>query len=354
MSLEDLGIEHKKLEKTLFASIPCNIKERKELHAVLDTLTQKIPREYITGPAFYIRQFVTSFKEGLDIEMGFPVSKPVQVDGIRTRTLPGMEVLSIVHKGPVEKRTETYGKLYGFISEHGLISDEFSIEVFIDANKVDGNEFELYFILHNWNRLFSENLNRVLGEKARKEVMQGIEKLTFESTIAERFQWTRGAVERLDNLADEDQKYDILSSCAHVFPSAPIEKARTVYETVKKQTGDSLKAVDAVIEHMDEDNAFVRPQREGRIIYDTKNPAYPQDYEKATTDIERRKAACFCPTVRHHFDEGMSDTYCYCGSGWCRRQWELITGKPVRIDVVQSVLKGDSVCQFAIHLPDDL
>jgi predicted hydrocarbon binding protein len=50
----------------------------------------------------------------------------------------------------------------------------------------------------------------------------------------------------------------------------------------------------------------------------------------------------------------MSPTFCYCSSGWERRQWEGAIGRPVRVDVVKTLLRGDDHCQFAIHLPEDL
>ena len=50
----------------------------------------------------------------------------------------------------------------------------------------------------------------------------------------------------------------------------------------------------------------------------------------------------------------MSDTFCYCSAGWERQQWEGAIGQPVRVDVVKSLLKGDDLCEFAIHLPEDL
>jgi hypothetical protein len=69
----------------------------------------------------------------------------------------------------------------------------------------------------------------------------------------------------------------------------------------------------------------------------------------------KRTAYCFCPIVRTNLDRGMPLTFCYCGSGWYRQQWEFATGKPVRsIQIVRSILQGDDVCQFAIHLPPDL
>ena len=354
-SLKELGIEHKKLDDTLIASIRFNIKKRKELHALFNKLTQNIPKEYILGPAFCIYHYITSVKEGFDVEAGFPVSHADQTEEIKTRILPKMEVLSFTHKGPIEKMRENFRKLYYSASEYGLISDEFSIEVYLDSNNPEGNEIELQFVLHDWNRLFSENLVRVLGEEVKQEVMQGSEGLTIASLLDERFQWVKGAIERLNNLADEDQKYDIVSSCAHVFAKEPIEKIKTIFENTKKQTNDPMKAVDAVLDFMDEDSAWPkRPVRKGKIIYSTKIPRDPQGYEKATNKADKRKAYCFCPIIRNRLDEDMPITFCYCGAGWFRQQWEGALGKPVNIKIVKSVLKGDDVCQFAIHLPDDL
>jgi len=46
--------------------------------------------------------------------------------------------------------------------------------------------------------------------------------------------------------------------------------------------------------------------------------------------------------------------YCYCGAGWYRQQWEGVFDKPVSIEIVKSVLRGDEICRFAIHIPKDL
>ena len=355
MSLKKLGIKYKTIEEILVATIRLNIKERKELYSVLDELTQHIPREHIIGSAFCIFQFVTSIKEGFDIEVGLPVAQAVETGNINTRILPKMEVLSLVHTGPLEELSETYRKLYGCASEHGLISDEFCREVYLDSNDPAGGEIELQFVLHNWNRLLSRNLERVLGKETRREVMRGSDELTLSSTVDKRFQWVKGVIERLNKLADEGQKYDILSSCAHIFPGEQIEKLKVIYEKARTKTDDPLKAIDAVIEFMGEDPGWgERPLRKGNIIYSTKQPRDPQGYEKAKSDAEKRRAYCFCPLVRNHLDKGMSNTFCYCGAGWYRQQWEGAIGKPVRIEVVKSVLNGDDVCRFAIHLPEDL
>jgi len=355
VSLKELGIEHKKLEDTRVATVRFNLKKREALPAILDELARTIRKESIIGPAFCVFQFVTSVTEGFDVEVGFPVSQAVEVGDIKTRILPAMEVLSLVHTGPPKELQDSYRQLYGCAAEHGLISDEFSREAYRDWDHPEGSDIEVQFVIHHWNGLLGKNLARVLGEEARRKVMQGDDELTLESTGDERFLWVKGVMDRLVGLAGEDQRYDIVSSCAHIFPRSQIDKLTAVYETTRARTNDPLKAIDAVIDFMAEDPGWgERPLREGHVIYSSKAPRDPEGYASAQDEAGKRKAYCFCPLVRNHLDGGMPVTFCYCGAGWYRQQWEGAIGKPVRIQVVKSVLTGDDVCQFAIHLPDDL
>ncbi|MFX0114057.1 MAG: GyrI-like domain-containing protein [Candidatus Hodarchaeota archaeon] len=354
MSLQELGIKHEQFEETLIASIRCTVKNRKELQDVYQKLAQGIDKENIAGPAFGIFHFSTGV-QGFDVEAGFPVAQPVKEGEITSRLLPKMEVLSILHKGPVENIRESFGKLFGYTNEHGLVSDEFLREIYLDSNDPEGNEIEVQFCVHDWNNLLAKNVERVLGVEAKQKVLQGSNVLTPESTVEERNQWIRGAIEQLDGFADEHQRYDILSSCAHVFPDVLIEKLKATYKETREQTGDSMKAIDAVIDFMDKHPAWAnRPERKGHVIYSTKNPANPQAYEKATTEAEKRKAYCFCPIIRNHLETDFPDTFCNCSAGWFRQQWEGATGESIpQIEVLESVLKGNDKCRFAIHLPDD-
>jgi effector-binding domain-containing protein len=355
MSGTKLHIEHKKIGETLAATVRRNLKNREEVHAVLRELRQLIPEEHLAGPPLCIINFVTSFEEGFDAEVGFPVTQALETGLGETRVLPAMEVLSCIHRGPVEDLRESYRRLYGYASEHGLISDEFCREVYLDPGLDGEGGIEIQFVTHKWNELLAENLARVLGEAAEQQVMQGSEALTVESLVEERFRWVRGAMERLEGLADEQDRHDVLSRCAHVFPASQIEKLRAVYEEAKDRTGEAREAVDAVIAFMGEDPGWgERPRREGNVIYSSKKPRDPEGYEKAPNRLEKRKAYCFCPLVREHLEEGMPITFCYCGAGWYRQQWEGTLGRRVTVEIVRSLLKGDDLCEFAIRLPDDL
>lgn len=356
MSLKELGLEHKTFEDTLVATIRSNIKKREELYPIIDRVAQSVPRECIAGPAFCTYRFISSVEEGFDVEVGFPVTRAVETGEVKTRDLAGMQVLSLVHEGPRDVLRESYGRLYGYAAEHALISDEFSREVYLDLDDLENGRVELQFVLHDWQDLFDRNLDCVLGEEIKRTVVQGNDELSIESTVDKRFAWIKAAIERLDGVATEEQKYEIISRCAHVFPREPIEKLAVVYQNARANVDEPLLAIDAVLDFMDKDPAWVRrPVREGTVIYATKNPRDAQGYAEAETETEKRRAYCFCPLVRDHLEDGeMSGTFCYCSSGWERQQWEGAIGRPVRVEIVKSLLQGDDCCQFAIQLPDDL
>ena len=255
----------------------------------MNDLAQHIPRESIAGAPFCIIQFVTSIEDGYDAEIGFPVSQPVQAGEIQTRVFPPLQVLSLVHTGPLEDVRATYRKLYDFTEAHGLISDEFTREVYPDWERPAWHAIELQYVLHDWSALFSANLERVLGPAASRQILSGLPPLALESTLDERFAWSKEAMARLDRLASDEAKYDIVSSCAHIFPAGQVDKLRAVYAGARSRGDDPIKAVDAVIEFMERDPGWSeKPLRQGRVIYSTKNAARPAG-ARASTDGGRKK-----------------------------------------------------------------
>jgi len=50
----------------------------------------------------------------------------------------------------------------------------------------------------------------------------------------------------------------------------------------------------------------------------------------------------------------MLASFCNCGAGWYRQQWEGAIGRSVQIESVEALLKGDERCTFAVRLPEDL
>ena len=355
MSFEETGIEYRTYDETLVATTRTAIKARAELPAVLERLAQGVPGEAIAGPAFTIFHPISSVEEGFYVEVGFPVTRAVETAQVHTYLLPALELLALRHTGTLDTLRQSYARLYGAAYGNGVISDEFYREVYLDLEDPAACEIEIHFVVHNWNALLARHLERVVGAASREVVMQCGEEIDVETPLDERFRWVKGALERFDTLASEGEKYDVISGCAHVFPPEQVDKLRVVYDEARARTGDALQAVDEVIAFMDRDPGWVEgSRREGRVIYAAKKPANPQAYAEAQTDAEKRRAYCFCPIIRSHLDRGMPRAFCYCGSGWYRQQWEGATGKPVTVEIMQSILDGDDVCEFAIHLPDDV
>ena len=351
MALAGKGIENKNFGDFWAAVIRLNVQNRGEIAEKLEVLNSIVPAELVTGPAFWIRYFINSYTEGFDAEIGLPVSEPFSSGEVTSRRLPAMAVLAKTLEGDMDQLGGIYQELFGCQNEFGLVSDEFCLEV-LHSGSPQKAPIEVMFVRHPWEDLFEQAAVEVLGEAAARQVIG--DQIFLESTQAERFAWTKNMVDRLDQVSDDLQRYEILSACSHVFPREQAEKMREVYQQATKQGTDPLVAVDTVVAFMKEDPGW-RPNiiREGNLLYTTKNPSNPEAYARAETELERKRAYCFCPIISEQMEEGMSDSYCYCSAGWERKQWEVALDQPLRVEVVKSLLKGDLECQFAIHLPEE-
>jgi effector-binding domain-containing protein len=349
MSLKEAGLTHLKIDDLRVAGIVFNsiTKDYAAIHQHLKTLMAEC-EAVSCGPARLVYHFETAAEGKMDLEVCVPVTEAVNKGDIKTRTLKGGEALSIRHPGAIETLNESSQKVYAYMRERGLPPKE-PVVVFTEfhPDNPENNLIDVQAFLHPWTHLFSENLQRVLGEEVAKQVMQGSETITVESSMDERCAWIRGAMDTLDEVADDAQKYEALTPCAHVFPQSLIDIGKEVYQ----RNHDIDELIDFMLNGHPGFSKLI--EKEGDILYATKRPADSDTYDKATTSAEKRKAACFCPMIRHKLDAGISPTFCNCSAGWFRQTWEGILGKPVQVEILETVLKGDEFCRFAIHLPED-
>ena len=107
---------------------------------------------------------------------------------------------------------------------------------------------------------------------------------------------------------------------------------------------------------------FVRSQpemgggmRSGNVIYETKIPFDTARYLHATDPQMKRYFYCHCPWAREAIrsEADVSPLFCNCSAGFHKRPWEVALDQPLQAEVLESVLRGDSVCRFAIHLPGE-
>jgi hypothetical protein len=353
MGIIDHGLAYKQIGERLVASIRQPVNGRVEIQELFKELEDAVVPENRAGDFFWIRHYINSLEEGIDAEVGVPVSHAVEAGRVTSRMLPALQVLWVKHDDPAETIVESY-RVFGAASrEFGLISEEFMIESFQEVDDVIDGPIEVQYVLHDWAGLFKNNLSRVVGEEEASRIFGEMDSITIDTPLEERKELTLCAVSRLAALAQETTTYDVVSSCAHVFPDTQTEKLREVYQKAFTQSQDKIVAIDAVLDFMDADPGWrVEIFREGEVIYTAKNPRDRAAFEAAETEEERRKAYCFCPIIRNHLEEDIPPEFCYCGSGWYRKQWEDASQKPVSIEIVKSLVKGDNRCQYAIKILD--
>ena len=97
--------------------------------------------------------------------------------------------------------------------------------------------------------------------------------------------------------------------------------------------------------------------REGNTLYITKIPYNAKQYLVETDPVMKRFYVCHCPWVRHGIKAGnlhLDPVFCNCSGGFSKKPWEIIFGQSLQVDVLESALKGDFRCRFAVHLPENL
>jgi hypothetical protein len=183
---------------------------------------------------------------------------------------------------------------------------------------------------------FGKTVERIAGKTVSKKIMQGHEQLTKSSTKDTIALWMRDAIRRLDSTIDEETRIQIMENCGR--NCASINKR--IIESAKKRR-KKFKDIDTFLEaEQQKPMKGTRLYREGTILYQYYTP-------QAFTQPMR----CFCSLLRGlPKDTTISLTYCHCSKAFVQKLWESVLEQPVKVDLLQSVVSGDSECKFAVHL----
>ncbi len=219
-----------------------------------------------------------------------------------------------------------------------------------------------------WLGKFAACIERTTSAEVRKEVMAGSEVLSDSTERMKVADWSRRAMERLDELVDGGKRIEIMTACSCQYPKADLQDIRVRY----RETGDidlvlemlqvkfvsflrnGLNLSADMITNIVERGWGLAGRRDGSKIVATKIPksAHILEYLEEKDAVKKRAIYCHCPRIRDSLRGGVkiSSTYCYCGAGYYKGIWEEILQRPVRVELLESVLKGDDACRIVIHL----
>ncbi|MFW9832371.1 MAG: GyrI-like domain-containing protein [Candidatus Thorarchaeota archaeon] len=337
-------VVHKSVGPILVAQLRIHgtIKDLPDAFSKLDSATGNLS----IGPPIVIHHWGVSDENGHDMDVCFPVSEPIEDKNITSATLPAKEAMTMIHRGPYSDIGSSYQKVSKHTSERGHPIAESTREVYhqLDLDNPEKTVIEIQTVLHDWAQRYAAKLETVLGTKVKEEVLAPLSDLNIDSPVGVRQRALCDSIGILETYTDDDQQYEILSYCAHIFPVELIPAMRELFiET---------DSIDIVIDAMLKIGGYYpkKMRREGSIIYSEKSPANPAAFKAAKTDAEKRRAYCFCPLIRDCLDE-TPEAFCNCSAGWPKQLWEGILDQPLKIEIVQSLTKGDDRCEFAIHLP---
>ncbi|HUW68725.1 MAG TPA: hypothetical protein VMX33_00695 [bacterium] len=94
--------------------------------------------------------------------------------------------------------------------------------------------------------------------------------------------------------------------------------------------------------------------RVGDTIFVTKIPYNPDRFLVSTDPLEKRQLACHCPLASGAITQdgsGVPPTWCACSAGFTKFPFDVVFGVDTEATVIKSVLAGDDLCRFAIHIP---
>jgi hypothetical protein len=186
----------------------------------------------------------------------------------------------------------------------------------------------------NMIKEFGKNVERIAGKTVSNKVMQGSEHVTKSSTKDTIALWVRDAIRRLDSTVDEETRIQIMEHCGRNCASL---NTRVIESAIKRRK--KFKDTDTFLEaEQRKPMKGTRLCREGTILHQYYTP-------HAFTPPMR----CYCSLMRG-LPEDATISMTYCSKAFVQKLWESVLERPVKVELLQSVISGDSECKFAIHL----
>jgi hypothetical protein len=269
----------------------------------------------------------------------------------------------------IHEKQNTYENLVG-LARYGRFSRNNAtfvavLELLDGSEALEGMYSKVGMVMGEQQRdkIFSEGTLPPLGTSNAKKaqitraVMERLEEamddVTYQQIFSDSFrdlrdEWYLEDKKRYHEIRDFDR---FLEMKRQEFISQ-LEELRDTHELFFSQ-----EITPEVVEFVRRDPEIAQGVRKGNILFVTKIPYMAKEYLAETDPDKKRYHYCHCPWARESLRVGempVSARFCQCSAGFHKKSWEVIFEQPLQVDVLESVLKGDMRCRFAIHLPDKL
>lgn len=231
----------------------------------------------------------------------------------------------------------------------------------------------------NVPREIGKRLGAIAGEEIRRSVYQGIEYPQLGSPQDDYPELTKKILERMEAKLSPARCREIMTWNYHNVPAAAFKEAKERFEKSDSiddyLKGEHERLVDElescmkkgrlwfeqeitpeILEFVKNNQEINTGIRRGDIIFKTKIPFAPKQYLKEKDPAMQRYYSCHCQLVRTALLQGnpkISPTFCYCSAGYEKFHFDVIFEQNVEAELLETLLKGDPRCRFAIKIPKD-
>ena len=179
-------------------------------------------------------------------------------------------------------------------------------------------------------------IERYVGGEAAAKIMAGSNTIRKSTSPEKAAEWMKAAVDRMDDLLDEDVRRRIMAELGYNCAEA---NSRVIKAAVGRRNkyGSLEEFVEAEVRKPQKGTRLERD--EGRLIH-----VY-------TPKSWTRPMRCYCGFI-NRLPEGVyaSPTYCGCGRGFVERYWEAVAGRPVKVELLGGCISSAEECRFAVYL----
>jgi hypothetical protein len=135
--------------------------------------------------------------------------------------------------------------------------------------------------------------------------------------------WLTDLLNQVDATLDEPAKAKLLGGCGR----ACFERFAFKRAWAEEGRGDVEKLIAALQKNFD-------VRRDGRQVH----------IRYGVTS-----KGCYCPAAKYRAPKP-NDLHCYCSRGTHQAVWETALGRPVQVEIVESVRRGGKTCHFVVTL----
>jgi len=225
-----------------------------------------------------------------------------------------------------------------------------------------------------------EKLAMYAGDDLRDIIFEDMPLPPLGLSRREKSRYTFRIISRMERIFEESTTRDIIKDSLRILPDEMYSSDKSLFFEFCQGDIDQFlmekgkRFINTLESHRDRRDlffgqeideeviAFVKsnPQigqgeRVGNVIFETKIPYNAKAYLAEKHPVKKGYYACHCPWARESLLNQaftVSATFCQCSAGFHKKRYEIIFDQPIEADVLQSVLGGDQICQFAIHLPE--